>query len=249
MLLFLHYRAADTTYSISGTKELSGRTLLNDEFTFVLAEALNVNGDVADDARIYETHNEFGGKFTFPEITYIKAGTYYYVVTEKQNSGSSYGIKYDTNKYVVTVTVIDDTENGKLVASANLDADDIVFNNKYVAESTSKHIDGEKVLTGKTLVDGEFEFELWQSNENWEYVGTQYIQTVSNDQTGNIPFTFVDYTNNNATNFTKAGTYYYLIKEVKVIKKLLQMLGFDGLQFTLSYGLFTDISHSRTVCT
>ena len=208
------YRAADTTYSISGTKELSGRTLLNDEFTFVLAEALNVNGDVADDTRIYETHNEFGGKFTFPEITYTKAGTYYYVVTEKQNSGSSYGIKYDTNKYVVTVTVIDDTENGKLVASANLDADDIVFNNKYVAESTSKHIDGEKVLTGKTLVDGEFEFELWQSNENWEYVGTQYIQTVSNDQTGNIPFTFVDYTNNNATNFTKAGTYYYLIKEV-----------------------------------
>jgi pilin isopeptide linkage protein len=208
------YKAADTTYAISGQKNLTGRALLNDEFTFVLTEALNAQGEIADGAKTYETHNEFGGRFTFPEITYTEAGTYYYVVTEKQNSGSSYGIKYDTNKFVVTVTVRDDIENGKLVASANLDADDIVFNNRYVANPVSKRIDGEKVLNGKTLVGGQFSFELWQSNAEWTTVNVAPIQTVANDGEGNFAFSFVDYTSNNAADFTKTGTYYYLIKEV-----------------------------------
>ena len=208
------YDAADTTYAISGNKNLTGRALLNDEFTFVLTEALNAQGEIADGAKTYEAHNEFGGQFTFPEITYTEAGTYYYVVTEKQNSGSSYGINFDTSKYVVTVTVRDDTANGKLVASANLDANDIVFNNRYVAASVSKRIDGEKVLNGKTLVGGQFSFELWQSSAEWTPVNAQPIQTVANDGEGNFAFNFVDYTNNNASDFTKAGTYYYLIKEV-----------------------------------
>ena len=208
------YKAADITYAISGKKNLTGRTLLNDEFTFVLTEAINAQGEIANGAKTYEAHNEYHGQFTFPEITYTEAGTYYYVVTEKQNGGSSYGIKYDTNKFVVTVTVKDDTDNGKLVASADLDADDIVFNNQYVANPVSKRIDGEKVLNGKTLVGGQFSFELWQSNAGWAPVNAVPIQTVANDGEGNFAFNFVDYTNNNASDFTKAGTYYYLIKEV-----------------------------------
>ncbi len=208
------YKAADTTYAISGTKNLTGRALLNSEFTFVLTEALNAQGEIVDGAKTYEAHNEYHGQFTFPEITYTEAGTYYYVVTEKQNSGSSYGIKFDDNKFVITVTVRDDTDNGKLVASANLDVDDIVFNNRYVANSVSKRIDGEKVLNGKTLVGGQFSFELWQSNAEWTSANATPIQTVANDGEGNFAFNFVDYTNNNASDFTRVGTYYYLIKEV-----------------------------------
>lgn len=208
------YKAAETTYAIGGTKKLTGRTLLNDEFTFVLTEALNANGDIANGAKTYETHNEFEGRFEFPEITYTKAGNYYYVVSEKRNGGSSYGIKYDTNTFVVTVTVKDDTENGRLVATANLDADDIIFNNQYVAEPVSKRIDGEKILNGKTLVLGQFSFELWQSNAEWGYVNSTPIQTVKNDGQGGFAFGFVDYNNSNATDFTKVGNYYYLIKEV-----------------------------------
>ncbi len=208
------YKASDTTYVISGKKNLTGRTLLNDEFTFVLTEAINAQGEIANGAKTYEAHNEYHGEFTFPEITYNKAGTYYYVIAEKQSGGSSYGIKYDTNKFIVTVTVIDDTDNGKLVASANIDANDIVFNNQYVATPVSKRIDGEKVLNGKTLVGGQFSFELWQSNAEWAHVNAAPIQTVANDDEGNFAFNFVDYTNNNAADFTKAGTYYFLIKEV-----------------------------------
>ncbi len=208
------YDAADTTYAISGTKKLDGRVLINNEFTFVLTEALNANGDVAEGAKTYEAHNEFGGKFTFPEITYTKAGTYYYVVSEKHNGGSNYGIVYDTAEYVVTVTVTDDVATGKLVASANLGATDIEFNNKYVANPVSKSIDGEKVLHGKTLVLGQFKFELWESNSDWAKLNAEPIQTVANDGEGNFAFNFVDYDNDNATDFTKVGSYYYLINEV-----------------------------------
>lgn len=208
------YHVADATYTISGTKELSGRTLLNDEFTFVLTEAQNAQGDIAANAATYEAYNEFGGIFSFPEMTYTEEGTWYYVVSEKQNSGSSYGIQYDTDEYIVTVTVTEDVTNGILVASADLDTDDIEFNNRYVANPVSKSIDGEKVLNGKTLVGGQFSFELWQSDAQWSYVDTDPIQTVTNDADGDFAFNFVDYTNNNASDFTKAGTYFYLIKEV-----------------------------------
>ena len=208
------YEPESTTYTIIGQKNLTGRTLINDEFTFVLTEALNAQGQIADGAKTYEAHNEFGGVFAFPEITYTAAGTYHYVVTEKQASGSSFGILYDTTKYVVTVTVTDDTEHGKLVASANLDSDDIVFNNSYVPASVAKSVDGKKILTGKALADGEFSFQLWQANDQWQAVGSQPIQTVTNDADGNLAFGFVDYTNGNATEFSAAGSYYYLIKEV-----------------------------------
>ncbi len=208
------YDAADTSYVISGTKKLTGRTLLNDEFTFVLTEALDADGNVAQGAKTYEARNEFGGKFTFPEITYTQAGTYYYVVSEKQSGGSNYGIVYDTTKYVVTVTVTDDVANGKLVASANLGAADIEFNNRYVANPVSRSIDGEKVLNGKTLVLGQFRFELWESNSDWAKLNAEPIQTVANDGEGNFAFNFVDYDNDNATDFTKVGSYYYLINEV-----------------------------------
>ena len=208
------YKAAGTTYAIGGTKKLTGRVLLNDEFTFVLTEAINAQGEIPEGARTYEAHNEHLGQFTFPELTYTQAGTYYYVVTEKPNSGSAYGIRYDTSRFVVTVTVEEDVSEGKLVASADLDADDIVFNNRYVAKPVSKRIDGEKVLNGKTLTDGQFSFALWQSNDQWAPVNAQPIQTVENDGSGNFAFGFVDYKNGNASDFTKAGTYYYLIKEV-----------------------------------
>lgn len=208
------YEAAETTYAISGTKTLTGRDLLNDEFTFILTEALNAQGEIAQGAKVYETHNEYGGLFTFPEITYTEAGTYYYVVSEKQNGGSSYGIKYDGGKHVVAVTVTDDTATGKLVATANLDADDIVFNNRYVPNPVSHSIDGQKLLSGMTLADGQFAFELWQSNDEWTFVNAAPLQTVKNNAAGNIAFGLVDYENSNAAEFTKVGTYYYLVKEV-----------------------------------
>ena len=74
-------------------------------------------------------------------------------------------------------------------------------------------------------MDGELEIVRVHSdhaNKDFARVGGRYnidvafenIQTVANDDEGNFAFNFVDYTNNNAADFTKAGTYYFLIKEV-----------------------------------
>lgn len=207
------YEAADTVFAISGTKVLTGRVLMNDEFTFLLTEALNPDGDIAEGAKTYETRNRRDGGFTFPKITYTEAGTYYYVVTEKQSGGSNYGIKYDTTEYVVTVTVKDNTQLGRLEASANLGAEDIKFNNVYQAAPISQSIPGNKMLRGKTLVLGQFRFQLWQSDNDWTYADEEPLQTVTNDANGNFAFNFVDYLNDNAAEFTKTGTYYYLINE------------------------------------
>ncbi len=234
------YRAEDVSYAISGTKNLVGRVLINDEFTFVLTEAVNAQGEIAEGAETYEAHNEYHGRFTFPEITYDEVGTYYYVVSEKQDSGSSYGIRYDNNNFVVTVTVSDDTRNGKLVASADLGEDEIVFNNRYVAESVAGHIDGEKILNGKTLVYGQFEFELRESDSEWNRLNSEPIQVVKNDSEGNFEFVLTDYENGNATEFTEAGTYYYLISELNG-GNTIKGITYDGITYRVRVDVTDDL--------
>lgn len=216
------YKAKETTYTISGNKDLRGRDLINDEFKFVLTEALNAQGDVASNAKVYYAYNLNDGTFAFEQLTYTEAGTYYYVVSEEKGGESEYGVNYDDSEIVVTVTVEDDYDLGKLVATADKTAQQLTFVNTYIASATSQNIPGEKVLTGKTLVNGQFEFELYKSNAQWQSV--KKLQTVSNAQDGTFAFDFVDYDvtdpNVDNTKFTKAGNYYYLIKEVNGGQKI-----------------------------
>ena len=208
------YQAKETSYTIRGTKVLTGRTLLNDEFRFVLTEALNANGDLAENAKQYEAHNQMDGSFAFPAISYTEAGTYYYVVSEISDSGSAYGIQFDQTRYVVIVTVTDDTARGELVATANLQAEQITFVNRYVPNPVAGELSGEKVLYGQSLTEGRFFFEIWQSDANWEFAGEEPLQTVGNLADGTLMFDLLDYTQQNATAYTQAGSYYYLVREV-----------------------------------
>lgn len=98
------YTAKPVTYTVSGTKQLTGRVLLNDEFTFVLVEADDAAGT------IWEAKNFTDGSFAFAELTFTEAGTYYYTVYEKATGSADYGIRYDETNYVVSITVEDDLE-------------------------------------------------------------------------------------------------------------------------------------------
>ncbi len=209
-----NYTPTPVSNAISGTKELTGRALLNSEFTFVLTEALDAEGNVATNAKTYTTENNVKtktattGTFTFPEITYDKVGTYYYVVTEqKDNGNATYGINYDDTKYVVTVVIKDDFKGNLKVDSVTYGTgiDEIVFKNEYKANPTSAVIPGNKILEGRVLSSSEFEFKLYESNASWS-TGKE-LETVSNAANGNFEF--------NAINFDTAGTYYYLVKEVQ----------------------------------
>ncbi len=206
-----NYTAAPVTNAISGTKELVGRALLNEEFTFVLTEAVNANGDVEANATQYFAKNTVvakttqTGTFTFPEITYNNAGVYYYTVAEQEDTHSAtYGVEYSKAKFVVAVEIIDDGSGQLKVESVTYgDADEITFVNKYVAKATSTTLPGEKILEGRVLNDQEFSFTLYESNNDWTF--GKELETVKNNADGSFAFSSIE--------FTEVGTYYYLVAE------------------------------------
>lgn len=204
------YEAAPTRYTVRGTKKLTGRVLLNDEFTFRLAEATDANGTIAKGGKNWEVRNFSDGSFSFAPITFYKEGVYYYAVTEKDDSSADYGITYDDTLYVVTVTVKDDGEGRLYVADAAITIpekgkrNEIFFENIYDPDSTSATISGNKALIGKVLGGGDYSFELYESDENWA-VGP-WVETKANGDDGTFSFETIDY--------DTAGTRYYLVKEV-----------------------------------
>ncbi|HEM4807985.1 TPA: LPXTG cell wall anchor domain-containing protein, partial [Streptococcus suis] len=77
--------------------------------------------------------NDKDGNVKFKELTFDKAGTYTYTVTEVV--GGDTAIIYDSLKIKVTVVVTDDGE-GKLIAKVEY-PEDIEFNNEYVEPTTT----------------------------------------------------------------------------------------------------------------
>ena len=195
------YAPVATTYTISGTKTLTGRVLLNDEFTFVLTDEYG-NEYKAENG---SANGGYKAAFTFPELTYTEPGTYKYTVTENKTSGASFGITYSTAEYDVIVTVED--IGGQLVATADLDADDISFVNTYTAAPTNIQIPGDKELTGKVISDynGDFTFNLYESDST--YAIKNIKESTTNDSNGDFTFGQIDY--------STAGSYYYIVDEVE----------------------------------
>ena len=114
------YKAAPTSVSLGAAKRLDGRALKDGEFTFELKDE---DGNVVSSAK-----NDENGAVTFDTISFDKAGTYQYTVTEAAGKDST--ITYDDTAYTVTVTVTDDG-NGNLNASVDTGDKALVFTNKY----------------------------------------------------------------------------------------------------------------------
>lgn len=145
------YKAGGTTDlpesgegSIQLKKVLTGKAWDGDEFTFQLAavSATAPDGSAITDIPMPRTAektinaktdtNEDGddlADFTFGPITYDKAGTYVYKVTETE--GSNGGITYDSHAANVTVTVVDNLHGG-FTATASVAND--TFTNVYKSE-------------------------------------------------------------------------------------------------------------------
>jgi len=205
------YTATSVTHSIKGTKELRGRTLVNDEFSFVLTEQ-SYNGSAIQNPKSWTVKNFAAGtnNIVFPTITYDKAGTYVYTVKENlPDGGTAYGISYDSRSYTVTVVIEDNKEGALIVKSETVGGagTTLKFENNYEANPTTAQITGEKQLTGRVdnnLVGGEYEFELYNSNADWEKLGNAK-ETVENGAGGLIAFTNID--------FTTAGKQYFIVVE------------------------------------
>ena len=204
------YSADPVKYTIEGTKELTGRVLLNDEFTFVLTQAADASGATADNALTWEARNFTDGSFKFPELTFEKANTYFFTVHEKASGSVDYGIIYDTARYLVTITVIDDLEGQLVVSETSISiiggdsVENILFNNRYQPSPTSAQIPGSKELIGKVLGEADFCFALYEADEKWQE--GRWLQNAENAADGSFRF--------HAINYDTAGPRFYLVKEV-----------------------------------
>ena len=184
------YKAEPAQATIKAKKVLKGKALEADAYTFELKEGSDL---------VATAKNTASGEVVF-NVTFSAAGDYVYTITEK--AGDDKTITYDQNAYEVIVTVADDGK-GQLVATVE-DADtERVFTNTYTAPvppaptATSATLEFTKELTGRTLVDGEFQFEL--------YEGTNKLDTKTN-QGGKVTF--------NAINYDAEGVHTYTVKEV-----------------------------------
>ena len=181
------YKAEPAQATIKAKKVLKGKALEADAYTFELKEGSDL---------VATAKNTASGEVVF-NVTFSAAGDYAYTITEK--AGDDKTITYDQNAYEVIVTVADDGK-GQLVATVE-DADtERVFTNIYTAPAptaTSATLEFTKELTGRTLVDGEFQFELYKDG--------QKIDTKTN-QGGKVTF--------NAINYDAEGEYTYTVKEV-----------------------------------
>lgn len=214
------YTTNDAEESLTGIKNLQvakGLTPADiaDKFTFTVTpdeagapmpERTTATNDAAGKVNFGEIHftlddlnNALGEK---PEK---REHTFTYTVTE---SGEVAGVTNDAKpSRTVSFTVTDDGK-GKLSVTRNPDGDAaFTFTNTYnvkpVKTSVTDQITATKVLTGRTLKDGEFSFELVEG----EGKDAKVVAKGTNDASGKITMSPIEY--------DKPGTHPYTLREAK----------------------------------
>lgn len=215
---------ADTTVNLNGTKELTGKTLTDSAFYFIVDPQETASGGHAPtgESAAWNPNKADGSIQLLKNVTYTEAGDYVYIIREQIPSNQAKGMTYDESEYRVTVTVTDD-QQGNLTASEPkiekkeagaadyTEVDAVTFTNEYEPLSgTYTPLKITKVLSGDrntALAAGEFSFEMSVDSANPEDGITLPQQTtVENAADGTVQF-------GNIT-FTKPGTYVVQVKEV-----------------------------------
>ena len=161
---------AGTSITLMGTKNLTGRTLKENEFSF---EAKDAAGNTVATGK-----NKADGTIRFGAISYslsdlsdgngsyVSSKEFTYTVSEvlpegatAENKYTVNGITYDASKFTVKVTVSYDVASGTMSAALDKDSDKVAFTNSYDTK-TSISLTGTKSLTGRTLKENEFSFEV-----------------------------------------------------------------------------------------
>ena len=131
------YQPLGTEIHLQATKELVGKKLTDQEFTF---ELVNASNQIIQTAK-----NDASGQIRFDKLAYTKTGSYDYTIREK--AGVDPQITYDTKSYKIHVEVSD--QKGKLVTSVSYEQKP-KFKNIYLEEKRSSSKDDElKGLTEK----------------------------------------------------------------------------------------------------
>lgn len=218
------------TYSAKGEamieakKELEGKTLKKDQFTFTLTpeSALGTDGTtkITDPNSTQTAKNDASGKVAFAKLNYTVPGTYTYEVRESGEDAQ--GIRIDQTVYQVSVRVFDQQHNGTLgteVTYKNLTTNQnvsapIVFKNVYTAEPVETELSAEKKLVdaeGKALDLGNRKFQFTMTLTEAKQDSTDLTNVAppsrkaENTANGSVEFSKLT--------FTKPGVYVYTVSE------------------------------------
>ena len=223
------------TKKISGTERTDKKFSFTLAATSKTKDKIDA-GDLEDDGLKGDTPSESkttkgeitgkdGQPLNFSGMTFNKAGDYTFTLTEahgEDDDPNTIGVQnagwtMDDSTYTVTVKVED--KNAKLTVTGvavEKDGDDksetlevkkgkvnlATFTNSYAAKG-SVTLAAKKHFTGGALAGNDFSFALYKGDKA---EGTP-LETVTNDENGNITFQPI--------NYTEAGDYDYTIKEVK----------------------------------
>ncbi|MBQ1954721.1 MAG: hypothetical protein II350_03170, partial [Clostridia bacterium] len=153
---------------------------------------------VKDGGRSFSVFSDAAGEARMTDV-YKEAGVYYYIISEA--AGSADGWSYSDVKYNVTVVVAKDSASGKLSADMTIEAVNggdqetatvtdgtngtIVFTNTYDPRDAEISLNAlvKKELSGKAMIGGEFEFEIYTDGDR-----TTALATGTNDASGNVTF-------------------------------------------------------------
>lgn len=131
------YTPAQTTFTLRGTKRLTGDILEEGMFTFLLYQA-NEEFE-AQGEPLQSVTNDADGLFSFAPLTYTQAtqeGVPHYYVVMEDRTAEQEQVEYDKRQYRIAVTVIDDgcgqlTSVGILSLGDGETVDEVVFSNIY----------------------------------------------------------------------------------------------------------------------
>lgn len=217
------YTPVPVSADIDGSKTLIGRDMKSGEaFEFVLdcdeATEQAINDGVVSvnsyTASVTDAKNGVANAFAFENIEFRKAGVYVFTVSE--TAGEDNAVDYDESIITVTVTVDDAAMDGNLeivsvVYSNGKDAAEFVNTYKSTFSGDAVSLNGVKTLTGKTLLEGEFYFDVKEYLDGVE-ISDRFV-THTPDLIGTDGVYVGTITILDEVIYDKAGTYEYYITE------------------------------------
>lgn len=254
---FNKYTPQGASFEFTGDKTLVGRDALDGEtfgFTLApdtsdtftasaLAAGLVKTSDGADlaadgtlTATVKDAKNNQKSAFSFGSLSFLKAGTYTFKISEDQPDEAKAGLAYDTGTWTVSVTVSDVRTDGKLAGrlevtnftyalddSATTSTTGASFTNTYTVAPTSAVMTAKKTLEGRTLEAGEFTFSLTLASSN------TVVSTATNAADGTVTF--------DERTYTTAGERIYYITEENGGKNT---IGYDKTTYKVKVNVVDD---------
>ena len=142
------------TDQITANKVLTGRNLMDSEFSFELVEGDKVVATGKNDAE---------GKITMGTVKYDKAGKHTYTLREANGGTTSKGITYSDAEYTIETTITDNGDGTLKAEHVLKDAKTATFKNTYSVTPTDADLDFDlsKAIDGREWTDGdEFSFTI-----------------------------------------------------------------------------------------